>query len=473
MTFALAATLVVMPTRVHAAARTSETTDTEQLDCDPITNDLGTAIAGYSAFPDSADAYFALWAPDVEPFGDTPPTIIGQKPDLVSRTDTTIEFSMPLYSVDPDTGEPGDQIGSANAVFTVSDVGETQQLKDSHKDGNHLQRIVGTTTAISGSASLDAGAIGSFDFPTCSGSIEHSITYFNSPTSFAGAFVAASLACDGLTDDAGNTLALFVDTFNQDASLFLTIVTADGAFLSGGARSVPAIKTGNLRIRPIQLTDESGQAAGTASLIAELTVIDTQSTLQRRSDGTLKIVLETFAVHGALTTSTGLRFDLAACSASRERDQRIFNTHLIPKLGGKVPTNDGPDGALAIAIGGRKTEATMGTAFAPEVEATCAPVAHTLWFTFTGTGGTVTVDAAGSDFDTVVAIYAKASDTFSEVACDDDYPPDSGFRSLQSRVSVDTEPGATYYVQAGGFDASFLPFETAPEIGHLHLKVSG
>ena len=33
------------------------------------------------------------------------------------------------------------------------------------------------------------------------------------------------------------------------------------------------------------------------------------------------------------------------------------------------------------------------------------PVGHTVWYRVVGTGGTITVDTAGSDFDTVIAVY--------------------------------------------------------------------
>jgi hypothetical protein len=70
----------------------------------------------------------------------------------------------------------------------------------------------------------------------------------------------------------------------------------------------------------------------------------------------------------------------------------------------------------------------------------------------TGTGGEVTVDTAGSDFDTVAAAYVRdGSGSFAELACVDDVPLDPVGRTLQSAVSFPTTAGTTYYVQVGGF----------------------
>ena len=83
------------------------------------------------------------------------------------------------------------------------------------------------------------------------------------------------------------------------------------------------------------------------------------------------------------------------------------------------------------------------------------PFAHTAWWTFTGTGGDVTVDSAGSDFDTIIGVYVLDGDAFEQVGCVDDvFDPVTEEGSLQSRVTVATIAGQTYYIQAGGFGDS-------------------
>ena len=77
------------------------------------------------------------------------------------------------------------------------------------------------------------------------------------------------------------------------------------------------------------------------------------------------------------------------------------------------------------------------------------PFGNPAWWRFTGTGGAITVDTAGSTFDTVLAIYTGSPGSFTEVACVDDVF-DPTF-SLQAKATVDTSAGVTYWVQAGGF----------------------
>ena len=48
------------------------------------------------------------------------------------------------------------------------------------------------------------------------------------------------------------------------------------------------------------------------------------------------------------------------------------------------------------------------------------PFGFTAWWTFNGTGGQVTIDTAGSTFDTVLAVYTGSPGSFTQVACVDD-----------------------------------------------------
>lgn len=82
-----------------------------------------------------------------------------------------------------------------------------------------------------------------------------------------------------------------------------------------------------------------------------------------------------------------------------------------------------------------------------EPESSCAPVGATVWYAMTLSQNTsVTVDTAGSDYDTVLSVYqAASSDDFAEVACNDDSV------GLQAMVSFAAAAGATYFVQAGAF----------------------
>jgi hypothetical protein len=97
---------------------------------------------------------------------------------------------------------------------------------------------------------------------------------------------------------------------------------------------------------------------------------------------------------------------------------------------------------------------TAGTS--PEPEASCTvldpefnepvelPIGFTAWWTLTA-DGEVTVDTAGSDFDTVLGIYVADEAGMTQVACVDDA------ESLQGAVTFVADAGTTYLIQAGGY----------------------
>jgi hypothetical protein len=137
--------------------------------------------------------------------------------------------------------------------------------------------------------------------------------------------------------------------------------------------------------------------------------------------------------------------------------------------------NDTPDGAIPIAIGGSVNAQTGGTAPEAELQVTTCPdgefdsFGHTLWYTFTGTGGDVTIDSAGSNFDTVLAVY---DDELNELACIDDNEFEPVGVTLQGALTLeDTDLGATYYVQVGGFLQIFFE-EAEAEFGRLRLSIN-
>ena len=106
----------------------------------------------------------------------------------------------------------------------------------------------------------------------------------------------------------------------------------------------------------------------------------------------------------------------ARASGSTARPRRSSTFPKGPKPGGKVPANDLPGGAKLLTVGSKTSVATKGASPDREAPFECltfeedgevfeVPVAHTVWYQIVGTGGPVTVDTAGSDYDTVIAVY--------------------------------------------------------------------
>jgi hypothetical protein len=160
-------------------------------------------------------------------------------------------------------------------------------------------------------------------------------------------------------------------------------------------------------------------------------------------------------------------FDLTDCVTFAGEAKNSFHNQQGPKPKGKAPANDLPSGALLLNVGGKTSQATRAAALDQEADYPCMvfddpftgeteviPVEHTVWFRITGTGGAITVDTAGSDFDTVAGAYVSdGSGGFTNITCVDDVALDPIGRTLQSAVTFPTAVGTTYYVQIGGFPA--------------------
>ena len=116
--------------------------------------------------------------------------------------------------------------------------------------------------------------------------------------------------------------------------------------------------------------------------------------------------------------SATLPMDDSSCEAADVHVQEIVGKVSGPKL-----KNDAPSGAIALAIPATVDVKTGGTALEPEQPCLVdfdgneeeLPFGHTAWWTFTGTGGDVTVDTAGSNFDTAVGVYVPNGGWFDHV----------------------------------------------------------
>lgn len=75
---------------------------------------------------------------------------------------------------------------------------------------------------------------------------------------------------------------------------------------------------------------------------------------------------------------------------------------------------------------------------------------HSVWYAFTApVDGTVTVSTAGSDYDTVLAVFTGACGALEEIACDDD-----GIARVASFVSFDATEGTRYLLEIASIEFS-------------------
>lgn len=440
-----------------SAAPSQRVSDTEHiLFCEGLTGAGGTAflVLGESEqFGSFADA--AFWPPDAPPPND--PAWIAMTGDVdFDGTSVTATLLMVEYVPSPEEPPFGDPVGNAIVEATLTPDGDPQAYRFQDKFGNQVFRREGTFQAYSvdGTLTMPNGA-GTFDLSPCVAFSDTYTQFTNAPASFVARFSSFDLSCGWETENGFISLFATANEFGGFSDLF--IVDGDdiySGFPSGEVTLTPDAFEASYEI---VRADDGGEPVGSATASATLTPGDRINERFVFGSSKTHIVGQQYLVDGSLSvtldgTTTVLAMDETSCFAA----DITITDHFSPRQGpkGRPLPNDGPEGALPIAIGETITvRNTGGTAFEPEAPCIASfpegdfevPLGHTAWWTFTGTGSPVTVDTAGSDFDTVAGVYVDDGGTLTQVGCNDD---DEG---LQARLTVSTEAGVTYYVQVGGF----------------------
>lgn len=205
---------------------------------------------------------------------------------------------------------------------------------------------------------------------------------------------------------------------------------------------------------------DTGEAVGTATASGTLARAEPLKTRDRSRNLKVTTTGWLLSVDGTLnvTTPNGTNayvIDDSSCYAEDVLVKTIESYPNGPKL-----KNDDPSRAQPIELGQTVSVWTGVSAFEPEAPCVggglfSTAISHTGWWTFVGTGGEVTIDTAGSDFDTILGVYLPVSSGFEEIGCaDDTFGPEPGEFSLQAALTLDTVAGTTYYLQVGGFWSS-------------------
>lgn len=447
---------VLLPAPVSAAPA-QRVSDTEHiLICEELTGPGGTAflVVGESEqFGSFADA--AFWPPDAPPPNHPAWIAMGGETD-VDGTSVSATLFMVEYIPSPDGPPFGEPVGEATVEATLTPVGEPETYQFQDKSGNHIVRREGTVqsyTVEEGTLTMPGGA--TFDLSSCSAFRDTYTQFNNAPASSVFRFSSFDLSCGWETENGFIGLFAMADESGGFSELF--IVDGEQTYFGIPSNGVTLSPEAFEASYAIVSADDGGNPVGSATASATLTPGGRIN--ERFTSGPFKthIVGQEYLVDGSLSvtldgTTTVLEMDAASCSA---RDVTVTE-HFSPRQGpkGKPLANDGPEGALPVAIGETVTvRSTGGTAADPEAPCVISvpegdfevPLGHTAWWTFTGTGSDVTVDTAGSSFDTVVGVYVDEGGTLVQVGCNDDE------ETLQARLTVPTDAGVTYFVQAGGF----------------------
>ncbi len=374
-----------------------------------------------------------------------------------------------------EAGGPPEPVGIATISATLTPVGEPETSEDRFRDGNVWvhERITFQPAEAAGSAVLDG--FFDFDLGQCFGDVFETETTMTNPNAFVGRSSGQFLECFLEGPEAGFGF-LFADTTDNDTFADLFIVAPDGAELGGFTEDFTLNDSEASGV--IQLIDfAAGMPAGEAVISGALTEDGTFIADVTAQNVRVKFVETSYEVVGTVDVN-GDSYEMVDCFSQAFNEKLRFTDPNGPKPSGKTPANDLPGGA--VSLDDRRTTNAQTKAAGDFAEAECVvsfsedgeefefsvPLGKTLWYTFEGTGGPVTIDTAGSNYDTVLGIY----DTdLNQLACNDDVGDESGF-TLQAAATIDTTAGTTYLVQIGGFGLGVPDFPA--EYGRARIKTS-
>lgn len=467
---------VLLVTSAGAAAANApyrETDHWRDVGCWGLATPLGTAeFGGYVSDLYGTDAWLDVW--EGEPYvGDPVLTRDWEAPATVAIDGATATLSIPLLPA-----------GTAQVQGALSPV-DTIDDRGTFRDGNTTYRFTATGSALAFEGSLTLpGVTGATAFGPdgCAASDTEQSSFSTQPHARVASFTSTGGFC-ALENGDGDTAELFLG--GDSSFLFVdgSVTDTAGALIAFWGEGEVA-NDGTVSITTQEWDPETGVDLGTGS--ATLSLVDTGEAFSytlRASNGFERTRGTILDVEGALASSLG-SFDLGACVMADRQVKRVDAPSAGPKPGGKRPANDLPSGAVTMRAGDRATVATRGAQFESEAGYPCLeftdefdgstfviPVRHTVWYKVAGTGGPVTIDTAGSDFDTVLAAYAGGPDAAATVACLDDVPLQPVGRTLQSAITFDTVAGTTYWVQAGGLDEDVFGPDAWVPYGTLKVAV--
>jgi hypothetical protein len=420
-----------------------------------------------SAFGDAAGA--EVWLdPDVP--SEDPPTLSGNTATAeIVEGPTQIELSATFAVFDADRVPQGTAVLEA----TMTPVGAVEPIEQPPGKSNHHSKTTGTFQAYQGSATLTLPGLEA-ELTPCFGDVTDISLFETNPRSFVSQNDGVLIDCFWETEDAVAAFFAIQDGFGFFADAFLATVDQEltGMDEFSGSLTVGSV-TATIGLID-RATDEVYSATAAASfepLGSPVTSTLVGSTF--RSKATEQALVPS----GQIDFSTGHSFviDQEHCTGVEFANHAVSTQPAGPKPGGAVPVNDTPAGAIEVSPGDRFNVQTGGASVEPEEPITTCPegifddFGRTLWYTIEGTGGPVTIDTAGSNFDTLIGVYQPDGDALMEVACIDDVFRDPVGSSFQAALTIDTVEGVTYYVQVGGFTDFF---SDVTQFGRLRLRFS-
>jgi len=437
--------------------------------------DCSTAIdGGFAGFGGNTSEQFGdgafadVWLEPAIPFED-PPTATGFTETIDLADDgTTIDVHATFPIFDPD----GNELGDATLDATLVRTGDVIVISPPPGKTNQKDRSSGSEESVQGSATLSIP--GTDVEADCLGAVGIAHSFITNPRGFVSDNVGVRIDCFWETD----TQSAFLFGVNDSFGFFVDVGLNSGVLeLTGGAGSSGSLNGTGIDM-DLNLTDGPTGDSYSATAVAPFAKIGSPVTSIYLSESArTRSTEQALAPHGTLDFSSGDSFPIddehCATSSYEAHSTSVSNKG---RTRGPAPINDTPDGAIALHVGTRLNASNVAAAAEPEIQLQNCPegffdqFGRTLWYTIEGTGSPITIDTAGSNFDTLIAAYLPTDPGYEEIACIDDVPFEPIGATFQAALTLDTEKGQTYYVQIGGYDFPFDE-EVIGQKGRLRIAV--
>ena len=455
---ALVAVLVIAPSAMAAKAERHDVTYT-QLVCDELQSEAGYArVSVWTS--DGGDAYADLsyWAAPANPEQSGRTWYGYSNAAVIADEGSTIEVTIDVYEDGPSkpTEEPYELpfVGAATLSASLTASGEAESFRVPDRWGNHNYRSTGSFQAYSVTGSLELPGAVSFDLGACQASSIDQTHFSNQPNASVAHWSSLRLSCSWAFDDGLISLFASDDSFGSYSGL---VIEGEDGFIYGDGETSLSRSAYDTSFDLYSGFDAEPDPIGSASASADLGSLERINHRESSGEGRFTTKGVQLAVTGELTleidgVTTMFALDDPSCRAA---DVRFAELPAHEKRA-EPPANDALETAIPLKLGDKLIVSTAGAAEAPEAPCTFTdpegspyegPITHTVWWRIEGTGGSITVDTAGSTFDTMVAVYVADGDAVgAQVGCVDDV--DEG---LEARITFDTASDTSYFVQTGGF----------------------
>lgn len=451
---------LVLPTSVMAAKADRFTDTSTQLWCSELRSDAGTAyVSAWHSDRGETFADVGFWAAPAT--RDTSPvTWAGWSNATQMSTDgSSLEITFGVYGFNEgDVDDPSDLvlIGEGTLTALLIPTGDPETFGGNDQYGNHHFRSSSSYQAFEVSGSLELPTGISFDLAGCQAFRMTDEWFNNNPANSVSHSSELLLSCSWSTEDAFVGLIASETALGTKADLW--VETADNYVYGSG--SVSLSRSAFEATFDLYSKYDDSVAAGSASASAVLTTLDRLSQSEEFGDGRFTIKGVLLGVTGSLTVeaasgATSFEMGEASCQAGDVRFSELPGRPERPE----PVANDTPETAIPLKLGDKVLVNIAGAEDAPEVPCLVDDgeggtfeglMTNTVWWRVEGIGGPITVDTAGSGFDTMIAVYVADGDPVgASIGCVDDV--DEG---LEARITFDTAADASYFVQTGGFGGS-------------------